>query len=393
MLLGSDNVQSVTSLAMTAGEEATPPPPSSPFAVDANSIDPAVFGLTTYITAATTVSAAKIDRKSALQVPAVKRAHDLICGTLGGIPLERVTRDGTVVDSPLFAQPEANVPRSVTMTRTFADLLFEAVAWWRITERDYRGYPTKVKRLDPDAVTVNGDRVYVDGLPVPDRDLIRFDSPLPGLLTAGARAIRTCLALDVAAANAADGVPPLEFFTPTDGVDIGDKDYITEVMDGWQDARRKRSAAYVPAALTRHEGGWNPEQLQLAEARQHAVLELSRLTNIDAEEMGVSTTSRTYANQYDRRKAFIDFTLGPFRNAAEDRFSMGDVTTLGDRGVFDLSTFLRSDDAARWAGYKTGLEVGAIDHEYINRREGNNVAEPPAKPTANVRAITSRESA
>ena len=95
------------------------------------------------------------------------------------------------------------MPRSVTMSRTFEDLLFEGVAWWRITEDAWTTYPNRVVRLDPRSVTVKKDqKVYVkrsgesQGTAeewVPDDRLIRFDSPYDALLTAGARAIRTCL--------------------------------------------------------------------------------------------------------------------------------------------------------------------------------------------------------
>ena len=219
----------------------------------------------------------------------------------------------------MFEQPEADVPRSVTLTNTFEDMLFEQVAWWRVEYVGWHGKPVGVRRLDPRTVTVLQDnKVYetVRGNQgstlqwLPDEQLIRFDGPNDPLLIAGARAIRACMALDAAALRHADGSPPLDYFSPTDSADPATDDEILDILDNWATSRRTRSTGYVPAALKYNVAGWNPEQLQMAEARQHAVLEIARLCGVDPEDLGVSTTSRTYANQFDRRKAFIDFTLG-----------------------------------------------------------------------------------
>jgi HK97 family phage portal protein/HK97 family phage prohead protease len=347
------------------------------FAIDDTSFDPAIFGLTSYATP--TAPAPRISRREAIQVPACKRARDLIAGSLGGLPLDLYGPNQEPSVSSLFAQPEPDVPRSVTMTRTIEDLLFEGTAWWRVLAVGWHTYPTSVRRLDPRTVTVqkNG-KVYVrrDGSAqgmadewIPDAELIRFDSPNDGLLTAGARAIRTCLALDAAAARFSDGAPPLDYFTPAEGADPADDDDVVALLNDWKTARQTRSTGYIPAALEYHVAGWSPEQLQMADARQHAVLEIARVAGCDPEELGVSTTSRTYANVFDRRKSFIDFTLGGYRQAIEDRLSMSDVTPRSYYAKFNLSAFLRSDDLTRMQTYEIGLRVGAYTPPEIRELE------------------------
>lgn len=333
-------------------------------------IDPAVFGLEGY--SSSTSPAPRVTRKAAIQVPAVKRCRDMICGPLGGLPLDLYAADRTPIEPSPFEQPERSLARSVSMTRLFEDLLFEGIAWWDIVESGFRDYPLFFKRLRPGRVTVDEDRgkIYVDGKERADHGtLIRFDSPTDGLLIAGARAIRTCLALDAAAADAADGVPAVQYFTPAENADPGDDDEIEALLDKAQAARRERRIGYVPAALNLHDGTWDPKKLQLVEQRQHAVLEIARVAGIDPEELGVSTTSRTYANQFDRRKAFLDFTLAPYIDAVQDRLSMGDVNPRGQFVRFDLNKFLRSDPASRWSSYEVGLRVGAIDEDDIARME------------------------
>lgn len=358
--------------------------------VDDTSIPPEFYGLTSYAPAQASV-VPRVSRREAVQIPAVKRSRDLIAGSLGTLPIVTVRPDLTVVRDSWLLQPERDVPRSVTMTRTVEDLLFEGIAWWKVTRFDWAGYPAQVVRLDPRTVDVDqagrvhvtsdGRRGIADEWPT-DSELIRFDSPNDALLTAGARAIRQYLLLAQAAQRHADGVPPVDYFTPADGIDPGDAEEIRAILDAWVAARKIGATGYVPAALKYNSNGWDPDKLQLAEQIQHAVLEIARVAGVDPEELGVSTTSRTYANQFDRRKAFLDFTLGGYRAALEDRLSMGDVTPRGTVVRFDLDGFLRTDALARYQAAEVGLRVGAITKPEIREAEGRPALDPADEPPA-----------
>jgi HK97 family phage portal protein len=350
--------------------------PSHEFAVDADSVKPEFFGYFKYDDYS--VVATRVDRRLAMQVPAVKRVRDIICTTIGGLPLRFLDKEFEEQRNSLLDQPERNIPRSVTMSRTLEDMLFEGNAWWRITEEAY-GWPSKVVRLDPRSVVVKEDnRVYVNRAGqqqgtapeyVPDSQLIRFPSPNDALLIAGARAIRTCLMLETAAARYAQSPMPQGIFTPTEGADPAEDDRIQAMLDNWKSARQLSADAYVPAGLTYSPLSWNPSDLQLTEARQHAVLEIGRLCGVDGEDLGVSTTSRTYQNSVDRKQALIDFTLAGYINAVQDRLSMNDVTPRGYVSRFDYSGFLRSDESTRMTTYQTGLSLGVYDLDYVRQRE------------------------
>lgn len=365
-------------------------PVAPSFSVDANSIDPAVFGLTSY--ASPTAVAPRIDRRAAMQAGAVKRSRDLVPGTLGTLPLDLYGPNNARANSALLEQPERNLARSVSMTRLFEDMYFEGIGWWLITEIGWHGYPTKVRRLKPSRVAVDDDGlVYVDGILTSDRHLIRFDSPTDPFLVAGARAIRTFLVLDAAVARNADGVPPLDYFSSADGFDPADDLEVQEILDAWQTARKSRATGYVPANLKHNVVGWNPEELQLEGARREAVIEIARHGGVDPEELGVSTTSRTYANSFDRRKTFLDFTLGQFRQAVEDRLSMPDVTPRGYYSKFNLDSFLRSSTLERYQAYAAGLACGALDQSEIRDLEDKPpLANPPA-PTKGPPAVAASQ--
>ncbi|MFC6156152.1 phage portal protein [Kribbella jiaozuonensis] len=332
----------------------------------------------------------------------MKRVRDLVSGSLGTLPVAMYgPTQQSVGDWPLFIQPESDLPRSVTMIRTVEDLLFEGIAYWRVIQFGWHGYPTKIRRLDPRSVTIRkNQKAYLrrDGSTqgmaeeeLPEAELIIFHSPNDPLLVAGARAIRTCLQLDAAAARSAASPMPQGIFTPAEGADPAEDDDVVELMAAWKSARQKNADAYVPAALKYNALSWNPKDLQLAEARQHAVLEIARLVGVDPEDLGVSTTSRTYQNSEDRKKAFLDDVLGPYLHAIEDRLGMNDVTPRGYYTRFNLDAYLRSDTLTRYQAYQIGLEVGAITHEEIRELEDRpplsaeqltQLRETPALPAA-----------
>ena len=342
----------------------------------------------------------RVSRDEALSVPAVKRGRDLICGTLGTLRLKKHDASRRTVDSELLDQPESDVARSVTMTRIFEDMLFEGYAWLRITEFDSTGYPSKVVRLEPRTVTVRENaRVYVssDGTTqgqatefVPDAQLIRIDSPNEALLVAGARAIRTAMLLDRTASRYASDPLPLGYFSPADGMADQDPGDVQDVLDEWETSRSERTWGYVGAALKANTLQWSPEQLQLGSARDYAVLEISRLIGVDPEELGVSTTSRTYANAEQRRLDLIDFTCAAYVTAIEDRLSMPDVTPPGYYVRAEYGAFLRSDTKTRMETYELGRKVGVYNDERIAELEDIPNAKPagdPATAGADVKAL------
>jgi phage head maturation protease len=335
--------------------------------------------------------APRISRDEALQVPAVLRARNLIAGTLASLPHvvhgpDRREVPGTYLFGGGNIDPD--IPNSVVLAQTYEDLLFEGIAWWKVTAFGWHNFPTHASHIPVGSVHVAGvgaltsvqqigpdqpfpveGQVYIDGLPVSDNQVIRFDSPNPPLLPHAARAIRTCLKLDRATALYADEPLPLGFFTPKEGVEAGTREEIQDVLDEWEESRSTRAWGYVGAALDVNALQFNPEQLQLADQRQHAVLEIARAAGIDPEDLGVSTTSRTYQNAEQRRIDLLDFTLGAYVTAMQDRLSMRDVLPPDYEAKVKFAGFLRSDTKTRMETYKIGLEVGAYTTDEIRELE------------------------
>jgi HK97 family phage prohead protease len=339
-----------------------------------------------------------VSREEALTVPVVLRGRNLIC-SIGTLPLQAVDAFNVVQEHPLLAQPDPNVPRSVTLAQTVEDLIFEAEAWWRITGFGWDGMPASAVRYDPRQVSLTPPPgydlnllpsglategvVWMAGQPVPHSEVIRFPSPNPPLLVAGRVAIGRALALDAAAEMYANEPRPMDYFTPTDGVDPVDDDKVEGILAQWRAARRKRSTAYVPAALTYNEVQQpTPADLQLVQLQRQASLDIANLLGIDPEDVGISTTSRTYQNATDRRQDRVNDTYASYMSAITDRLGMPDVTRPGVLVRFVLADFLKSDPKTRSEVQSTYVTMGVMTPEWVARTEGLPPEAVPAAPPA-----------
>lgn len=344
-----------------------------------------------------------ISRAEALAVPALKRARDMICAGIGQFPLVLIGPDGKQQDWSLLSQPEAGVAPSVTWTRVIEDLLLYERAWLKVTHVGWHGKPAEVIKLDPATITVQPSYVYFpEGSAkvwpeIPG--VIRIDSPNGGLLTAST-AIRMYIFLQRVALRAAAGMPPADWFTPADGADpvgipVGDETQdeadnraVREILDNWYMSRQLGETAFIPAALDYHRDGFNPEQLQLSASREFAVTEIARLTGIDAEELSVSTTSRTYFNGQDRRRTRLEDVLGPYMTAVEGRLSMEDVTPRGYQSGFDTANYLRLDDQAAATTDATLIGAKVLTPDEAREKRGleplglDTQTDPAALPAA-----------
>jgi portal protein len=354
----------------------------------------------------------RVDREKALGVPAVLRGRNMIC-SIATLPLEAVDADNRLVDHPLLAQVDANVPNVVTLAMTLEDLLFESVAWWRITGFGWDGMPSSAVRYAPDQVSMTppptyrhgylpsglptepstdaavglGKVVWMGGEPVPFDQVIRFDSPNPPLLTAGQRAIRRACALDLAAELYAKHPQPMAYFTPTEGADPAGDDDIATMLEDFEAAVREHSTVYVPAALTYNEVQQpTPADLQLVSLQQRASLDLANALGIDPEDLGISTTSRTYQSAVDRRRDRINDVLAMYMRAITDRLRMPDVTAPDVRVRFLLDDYLKADPKTRAEVQQIYANMGATDAAEVREDEGR----PPRQITPPAAAPQSR---
>lgn len=341
----------------------------------------------------------RVDRTAALGVPAVLRGRNMIC-SVSTLPLEAVDAEHRVQDHRLLRQLDPNVPNVVMLAQTLEDLLFEAEAWWRITDFGSDDYPVSVVRYDPGSVSMspptgyrNGylpsglptdGAVWMSGEQVPAREYIRFDSPNPAFLVAGQRAVKRAIALDKLADLYASNPQMRGFFSPKEGVDP-DPDAVQQFLDDWAAGRAERVDGYVGAAMSYTPVMTaSPTDMQLISQQQRADLAIANALGIDPEDLGINTTSRTYQNSIDRRQDRINETLAPYVRAITDRLSMPDVTKRGLTVRFSLRDYLKADPKTRAEVQQIYAQLGATDAAEIRVDEGRpprQIETPAAAPS------------
>ena len=366
------------------------------------------------------VPAAPPTRDEAMQVPAIARGRNVLCGTISSLPIRAYSTVAGVtgeVDGPSWLDtPDPRYTRTWLLAQTLDDLIFQARAYWLVAGRYATGFPAGFHYLEHWRVgwtNSHGDRyrylvppeldgswsLTVDGRIVPDRDVVRFDAFTgTGMLEYGAREIRAALALSDAARRFASIELPVGVLQ-----DLGpgmDDDEIDATLARWEMARRTRTTAYLGSSFKYDaQTALDPTKLQLIEARQQSAVECARLLNLPAQYVSapMGAGNITYQNVESMRRELIDVACGPWIAGLEQRLSMNDVTPRGTQLRFDIDAFTRSTSLDRWNSYKTAFDIvdpvtgmRALSVEEIRDRENftppGTAAPPPPPPDA--RALT-----
>ena len=321
-------------------------------------------------------------RKLAMSVPSIARARNIICGTIGSLPLEQYNKlTGAHVEAPrVIHQPDPRVPGSLIYTWLAEDIWFYGVGYGQVLEMYSVTDGGKVRswtRVAPERVTVstNADNTEitgyaVDGIPVPlngPGSIIRFDGFDEGLLHRAGKTINAAVYLENAAVNyAKEPVPSM--ILKSNGTNLP-SERIASLLAAWRTARQTRSTAFLNADVDLKEFGFDPKSLQLAEARQYVALELARASGIPAYFLSAETTSMTYSNSISERRSLVDFSMRPLLTAIEKRLSMPDFVAQTTDVRFDLDDFLRGNPLERAQVYQILNSIGAMSVEQIQEEE------------------------
>jgi HK97 family phage portal protein len=295
------------------------------------------FGLTT------------ITRSQAMQVPAVARARNIICATIGSLPLEvrRESNNSRVTTPPFIKQPDPRMTGQSVYTFLAEDILFTGNGYLQILELGADGRPLSAQWISSsrvtktlDALGINVTGYSVDGNQVPNAglgSLIPFTGYDEGLLNRAGITIQTALALEKAVKRFADEPTPnvvLKSNLPMPA------ERVTALLNSWKEARNTRGTAFVNDTIDFQSIGFSPEQLTLNAARQYMASEIARACNIPEWYLGANAGgSMTYSNTIQERRALVDFSLKPLMTAITSRLSDIDITPRGSYVKFDLSEF------------------------------------------------------
>jgi HK97 family phage portal protein len=308
-------------------------------------------------------------RATAMAVPTIARARNIICSTLAGLPLEIYSKmDGSHIATPdVINRPDPRVPGSAIYAWIAEDLLFHGVAYGQVLEQyGDTGRVRSWTRVDPERVfrQLNSNQTeiigyQVDGANVPNQgvgSLVVFYGMDEGILNRAGRTIRAAHALEQAAETFAKEPVPLQVLK-SNGTNLP-AERISKLLESWRNADVELQAL-----------GIDPAKLQLNEARQYVALELARACNLPAYFVSAEMTSMTYSNSVSERRSLIDFSMKPILTAIEQRLSMPDFVSSREEVRFSLDEFLRTDALQRAQVYEILNRIGAMSVEQIQEEE------------------------
>lgn len=314
-----------------------------------------------------------VTRAEAMAVPSIARARNLICGTIGTLPLHLYRKSTEQeLESPRWLdQPDYRQPGAVTYTYLADSLFFFGVAYLEVTETYILdGRPARFAFVSNDRVSVqlNENNTLVRQYTVDNKvrpmsgvgSLITFQGLDEGILNRGGRTIRAALDLEKAAAVAAS-TPIPSGYIQNSGADLPEEQ-ITGLLAQWKLARQQRSTAFLSASLKYETTSFSPKDMMYNEASQFLSTQIARLCNVPAYLLSADmNNSMTYSNVLDERKQFVDMSLRPIISSLEGRLSMDDITNSQNYVKFSLEdSFLRSDPMTRLAIIEKMLALNLI---------------------------------
>lgn len=316
-----------------------------------------------------------VTRQQAMSVPAVSRARNIVCGTIGSLPIQRWAVNGNRrLDAiPLQYQPDPDSPRSVTMTWIADSLFFYGIAYVQVLELYADGRVSRMRWISPERIQIltnpAGTEItgyLLDGSPTPVSgvgSIKAFSGPDQGLLYRAGRTIQTAIELEDAANRAAKEPAP-QVVLKNKGVNLGGSK-VTELLDGWKAARRERATAYLNGDIDAQVIGFNPKDQQLVEARQFHAAEIARAANVPAWFLNADVASLTYSNTEQERRSLIDFSLRPYLTAIEERMSMQDFLSRDLQLRFNLDDFLRGSSMEQMQVMTGYLAAGVLSVDEV----------------------------
>ena len=321
-------------------------------------------------------------REQYMAIPSAARARNIICSTVGSLPLEQYNHftNEHIRPNRVIMQPDPRVAGSAIYSWLAEDILLFGVgygivldsyaatdasrvrAWTRVApNRVYASLNANSTEID--YYTVDGKRVPPFGI----GSLIVFNGLDEGILNRAGRTIKAAASLEQAAEMYAKEPMP-QMVLKSNGTNLA-PERISKLLESWKTARNTRSTAFLNADVTLEALGFDPAKLQLNEARQYLSLEICRAAGIPASFVSAETTSMTYSNMTAERKALIDFSLRPILTSIEQRLSQSDFCPNGIETRFDLDDFLRGSALERAQVYEILNRIGAMSVEQIQEEE------------------------
>lgn len=281
-------------------------------------------------------------RDTAISIPAVSKARNLLVSTIAGFPL-RALKGAEVLDAqPSFLyRSDTPVSPYERMLWTVDDAIFYGVALWKVT-RGQRTSDGLAPILDAEWVPfgdwwIDPERgIVVDDEPARRGEVILFNFPFEGLLGVGRATLEGARSIEAAWVDRArNPVPVMELHLEDDQLTQAEVD---DYRREWAKARRAKDGAIgvTPPSMTlKTHGELKPELY--TEGRNAIRTDVGSHLNVRASMLDGTTgvDSLTYTTKDGERNLFYELDLPFWTGTIEHRLSLDDVVPRGTRIRFD----------------------------------------------------------
>lgn len=319
----------------------------------------------------------------AMTIPGAWRAAILLSDLLGSVPWHayRSIGDGPIQmmdpTPPLLDQPAPPDTRMSTFSSWALDLIWHGNAIGIIAARNAAGWPTaalpvpadwvSVRRVDPGSLSplpigsieygIGGQSygadevIHIKGPCQPGalRGMGVLEAHLSGTLTLATEQARQALALS------AHGVPTGTL--KSDNQDLTNTE-ATELKAAWLKAQRDRTIAVLNSTTHFTPLSWNPEELQLVDARKFSLHELALIFGLPLSFLGADQSSRTYSNIEQEGLNLIKFSLAGHLARFEQTLAL--AFPRGTWVKANLDAILRADTLTRYQAHAAGITSGFL---------------------------------
>lgn len=340
--------------------------------------------------------------RGGMGIPGAWRASVMLSDLLGSVPWHgfrsRAGRRMEMLDPTpqLLEQPNPPDTRMTTFSGWALDLIWEGNAIGVIAARNAEGWPTAAVAVPARSVGVRrvtsaaqsslpvGSLEYrIGSLTFGESEVIHIKGPAaPGSLR-GMGVLEAHLnTLDLAKEQGRQARSISQHGVPTGVLKSENPDLTQPEADKlktrWLNAQRDRTIAVLNATTSFEALSWNPEELQLVEARKFTLTELELIFGLPVGWLGGMNSARQYSNIEQDAVNLLKFSLGGHLARFEQTLSLH--MPRGTQSKANLDALLRPDTLTRYQAHEVALRNEFLTVDEVRELEDRQPLPPQAAP-------------
>jgi HK97 family phage portal protein len=338
--------------------------------------------------------------QAGMTIPGAWRAAILLSDLLGEVPWNAYRQIAGQPEQMLLPRPpllEQPVPPDTRMT-TFSswalDLIWHGNAVGVIAARNFQGWPTAAIAVPADNVAVRRVTPFVDSpLPVGaleysigsmrlgSQDVLHIKGPCRPGAVRGMGVLETQLStLNLALDQGRQAQSVSNHGVPTGVLTSSNPDLSDEeaanLKLAWLASQSSRTVAVLNASTTFEPLSWNPDEMQMVEARKYTLGELELIFGLPVGWLGGMSSQRQYSNIEQDAVNLLKFSLGGHLARFEQTLSL--AFPRGTEVRANLDSVLRADTLTRYQAHAIALDKAFLSVDEV--RELEHRAPLPDKP-------------